>query len=1563
MLNISFLTHNDIAEDQSKNNKVKLFGELFPQSSQRDENFYNFSKIMLAKLPENLISHLNGDDLLNFLTELYRDLQNRKKKKYYINSFSGLSDKFTLGNFAIITIITDDRPFLVDSLREYFYEINLNQQFIVHPIINVKRNNKGEITEISEPYIGSSNESFVAVFISNISDDELENIKTEIEDIYENVLIVVDDYPKMIGFLKQLAHRYQGISSETADFIHWIADDKFIIQGVRIISNIKSDKEFSVDQLGVYKFNRTTKLIPSIIKAVKDNKIMRINGYPLVIDKAIYKSKVKKRRNYDRIILVDGSGENLSIVSIIGVFTKDALKSSPLDITLIKNKIKNVVEYFNFVNGSHDHKWLIDILESFPKTEIFNFDEQTLISILKTIFSIQGKNQIRLFYKTFHPQKNLYIFLALPSERYSSELVNDIRSGLESFFSAKTIDVSIREDDHGYDFIHFNLYTKELITDINENRLKSMISDLIKGWEEEFYNILSEELPGYEADKVFDTYVNAFPENYKVKCSPKEAVYDINNLKKLATLAVYSALYKENKKLIIKIYKKQRMLLTDIMPIVDNIGLKVNEEDIFELKFTDNETFYIHSIYLDCIENTESFFDKYRDSLPELVDNVILDNIENDRLNRLIVSACLNYREVDLLRAMRNYLEQINSMFKRNTIEDALLNNPDISNLITKYFLEKFDLSIQKRFLDEIMDDLMNKIEEVKSVVEDRILRCFVDILKNMLRTNYFIKPTKNYISFKISSKTLGILPDPKPLYEIYVHSANVEGIHLRGGKVARGGLRFSDRHDDFRTEILGLMKTQMVKNTVIVPVGSKGGFIVKKRFEDREVDKNHVIEQYKTFIRGLLDITDNYSGKRVLHPQDVVIYDENDPYLVVAADKGTATFSDIANSVSLEYGFWLGDAFASGGSAGYDHKKVGITAKGAWECVKRHFRELGKDIQKEPFTVIGIGDMSGDVFGNGMLLSKQIKLVAAFNHMHIFIDPDPDPAASFKERLRLFKLPRSTWNDYDRTVISKGGGIFERSAKKIELTSEIKSLLKTNKDYATGEELIKLILKSDAELLWNGGIGTYVKDSSETNVEVGDKVNDNVRIDAEELKVKVVGEGGNLGFTQKARIKFAMLGGKINTDAVDNSAGVDMSDHEVNIKILLSHLIKTKQIRDLKERNRLIADLTDEVTDLVLRDNFEQSRILSIELINAEHNILPYKELANYLRNIGLLNFEIEKIGFIKEKRGITRPELAVLMAYTKLFLFDEIVEEVDINEPILRKLYESYYPKSLIEKYGDSIYEHKLIKEILATVMVNRFVNQFGFVNFLSLHTTYGKDFYKIILRYFQAEEIFELPSVRSQLDQLDQKRSSDTLYKAFIEIEKTLLVATEWLLNDSNFILLQENKDLFKNMLTKLGSVPGGELKKLFRTFEQELVSGGIPSQIAYEVAKIRFSKPVFDLFEVVVKESLDIELLIKNYYQMSESLNFKILSGKIKDVKPADQWDNINKDNMLKKVKILQKKFAHRVTLEPEWFKNILKEEKLFFANYFNFIESLEKGESYSLIPYNVILESLDKIVRL
>lgn len=1559
MLNISFLTHNEVGEYLKENKKHSNFRDILMVYENTEPLFYKFSLLLLKKMPDNLISHLSKEDFINFFRELYVSLNDRRKKRFFIKSFGGMSDKFTLGNMSVITITTDDRPFLVDSLREYFYEIDMNKQFIVHPILNVKRNLKGDIVDISEPYIGSNNESFVMIFLPNTTEDEVELIKQEIEDIYENVILVVDDYPKMSSFVKQVGERFRNVNIDTYNFLSWLADDNFIIQGVRVIGNVQDSKTFNLEQMGVYKFNRTTNIIPSIIDAVLNNKVQYIDNFPLIIDKAIFKSKVKKRANYDRVILVDKSENGLSIITIIGVFTKDALRSSPFEISLVRNKVKKVIDYFGFVNGSHDYKWMVDILDTFPKTEIFNFDENTLKDILETIFSIQGKNQIRMFYKTFLPQKNLYLFLALPSEKYSSELVKELKMECERFFNAKTVDISLRDDDHGYEFIHFHFYTKEPIYNVDEAKLKSLVADLIKDWDERLYELINSEITGHDSDKLYDDFVDKFSENYKVKCSVKEALNDIKVIIDWHTDCLVSSLYMEGSKLVIKIYRKEKMLLTDIMPIIDNMGLKVNEEDIFYLSYGDG--FFIHNIYVDCIENVETFYNEYNKLIPELVKNVIAEYVENDILNRLIISSKLNYREVDLLRGIRNYLEQINGQLKKNSIDDTLLNNSEISFLLIQFFNDKFQPGLKNRVYDKIRGEILDKIEKVTSVVEDRILRCFVDVLTSMCRTNFFLN--KNYISFKISSKSLSILPEPKPLYEIYVHSAKMEGIHLRGGKVARGGIRFSDRYDDFRTEILGLMKTQMVKNTVIVPVGSKGGFIVKKRYEDREKDKNHVIEQYKTLMRGLLDITDNYIGKKVVHPEDVVIYDGKDPYLVVAADKGTATFSDIANSVSLEYRFWLGDAFASGGSVGYDHKKVGITAKGAWESVKRHFRELGKDIQKEEFTVIGIGDMSGDVFGNGMLLSKKIRLIAAFNHMHIFIDPDPDAEKSFKERERLFKLPRSTWMDYDKTLISHGGGIFERSAKKIELSKEIKDLLKIEKDTVTGEELIKYILKSEAELLWNGGIGTYVKDSTESNSDVGDKVNDNVRIDAEELKVKVVGEGGNLGFTQRARIKFSLLGGKINTDALDNSAGVDMSDHEVNLKILFEHLIKSKVLKDIRERNKLVAKLTNEVTDLVLRDNFEQSRIVSIEEQNASNNQLVYAELANYLKDTGLLKFDIERIEFITENRKPTRPEIAVLLAYTKLYLFDQIVEELDISNKIASSFYESYYPKTIIKDYREHIYEHKLVREICATVMLNKFINQNGIVNFLKLHKAYGKPFSKIIQRYFIADELFNIKDIRSKIDDLDAKSSPGAIYAAIVEIEKTLNVATEWLLHDSNLEMLDSNLDKFKQLLGILPNHITGNVKKAVKKFESKLLELGLPSGLVSEISKIRYYKPVFDLFEIVLKYGIEPEKLVKNYYNSSDIMHFKLISNGIKSIEPNNRWDYTNKEHLFKKVKDIQKKIAYKTSMKDNWLKTVMNNEDAFFVNYFSFLKSIEAGEKHTLIPFNVVLESLDKIVEL
>jgi len=1557
MYNITFSK-----DSEAEYKKHELFYEekikkIFSNFKKSNEPFYNFASIFIKSVPYNLIEILSNEDILNFTQTLFDTFNSRKKKKYLQTVIEPYNNNFFIGNFSIIVMNTDDRPFLVDSIREYFYEINLNSQFILHPIFSVKRNSKGNITEIDKPQIGTKNESFVVIFIQDAQPADLKNISEELNKIYDEVCLAVDDYPEMSRMLDNLTLYYKNKSNEVASFLQWINSNNFIIQGVRILNDINlKDETYKLEQYGIYKLNRTIGIIPNLIKALKNESFKFVNGYPIVVDKALYSSKVKKRNNYDRIILVDNKGDFLTLISMVGIFSKDALKTPPYNISIVKHKMDEIIDYFGFVNGSHDHKWLIDILDAFPKTEIISLDKETLINILKTVFSMHGKNQIIFYTKDFKPLKNYYVFMTFPQEKFSTETLLAIKSIFQNTLDANTLDISVRNDDHGYVFAHFHFYCKDIksIEKIDLTKIETQISELIKDWKDELYEELKIRFSGIKSDQLFQKFGNAFSETYKTKCTPHEAGEDISFLDNLS--GIKANLYTDDTKTTIKLYTKERILLTDIMPVIDNIGIKVNEEFTYKVN-CDNDNYFINSIHLADIHDPKQFKKQYSKILPELIINVITEKVENDKINSLSIIENLNYKEIDFLRTVRNYIEQINPLYRRVSLNEALINNSQISKLLIEYLYEKFKPGQKKRDFITIENNILSHIDKVVSVQEDNILRHFYKVITAIVRTNYFI-PGKDYISFKIKSKELDIVPEPRPMFEIYVHSAQMEGIHLRGGKVARGGLRFSDRPDDFRTEILGLVKTQMVKNTVIVPVGSKGGFIVKKRFDDRELDKEHVINQYKTLIKGLLDITDNYKGKKVVHPDNVVIYDEKDPYLVVAADKGTATFSDIANSVSIEYGFWLGDAFASGGSAGYDHKKVGITAKGAWESVKRHFRELGKDTQSEPFTVIGIGDMAGDVFGNGMLLSDKIKLLAAFNHIHIFVDPNPDPETSFVERLRMFKLPRSTWKDYNPELISKGGGIFERSAKKIEISPEIKKVFDIPVDVVSGEELIKYILKAKAELLWNGGIGTYIKDDLETNEEVGDKANDNVRINASDLRVKVIGEGGNLGLTQKARIRFALNGGLINTDAIDNSAGVDMSDHEVNLKILFDVLMKNNELKDMKSRNSLIAKLTPEVTELVLRDNYLQTQIISCDLIKSENNLISYVDTAEYLQSIGLLNFKIENINFIKEKRQITRPELAVLLAYTKIMLFDSTVNEFNHDSDLLKQEYIQYYPKTIITNYSKYFEEHKLKNEITATVAVNKAVNQAGIPFFIELHKSTGQPYAKLIERYLFADKLLETSEIRKKIEALDLKIDAKIQYAMLIEIEKTLKVATNWLINDNNFKLINENMDTFNKVSKNIIGNLKGKFKENYDSLFGKLTSCNCKPGISKAVCDIKFIKPAFDLFEIILKNQLDMSKTVKNYFNIGSLFNLPIFINGIKETNITTTWDRINRDNLLNRIKLFQKDFCQKYTMYGEsWLKSLEKEEQIFFVNYNKFLESIIAGEFNSLIPYNVMLDSL------
>ncbi|MDQ3497609.1 MAG: NAD-glutamate dehydrogenase, partial [Actinomycetota bacterium] len=879
-------------------------------------------------------------------------------------------------------------------------------------------------------------------------------------------------------------------------------------------------------------------------------------------------------------------------------------------------------------------------------------------------------------------------------------------------FEGANVEYNVRLSESVLARVHFIIYTKPGETpEYDEEEIEGRIVETTRSWTDNLYDALIEQCGEEQGIELFRKYRDAFSPGYRAGFLPRTAVSDVQRMETLKSdddlgMSLYHPIEEPEDFLGFKLFRLgEQVSLSEILPLLEDMGVEVVDERPHEVKPAGSPPVWIYDFGLVHEAGGELQTGEVKEIFQDAFVRAWRGAVENDGFNRLVLRARLTWREISILRAYCKYLRQTGSTFSQDYMEDALVTNQHIARLIVDLFEARLDPSRQNEAESErLKQEIEEALEAVVSLDEDRILRSFLDITLATLRTNYYQSTPdgdrKPHLSFKLDPERIPGLPLPRPRFEIFVYSPRTEGVHLRGGEVARGGIRWSDRREDFRTEILGLMKAQTVKNAVIVPVGAKGGFVVKRPPSEggREALQEEVVACYKTLIRGMLDITDNISGDEIVSPPDVTRYDDDDPYLVVAADKGTATFSDIANELSAEYDFWLGDAFASGGSVGYDHKEMGITARGAWESVSRHFRELGHDTQNEDFSVIGIGDMSGDVFGNGMLLSRHIKLVGAFNHMHIFLDPDPDPEKSFDERERLFGLPRSSWTDYDEGLLSEGGGIFPRTAKSIPLSQQVREMLSVEAESMTPTELMSAMLKAEVDLLWNGGIGTYVKASSESNAEVGDRANDVLRIDGNELGCRVVGEGGNLGFTQMGRIEYALSGGRIYMDAIDNSAGVDCSDHEVNIKILLDAIVEAGDMTE-KQRNELLASMTDEVGDLVLRDNYQQTQAISQAAALAHPMVDVHARYIHALEHEGRLDRTLlflpgdEELGERRsENKGLTAPELAILLSYSKITTYQDLLNSDAPEDPYLSQELERYFPAPLRDRFREQIHEHRL-------------------------------------------------------------------------------------------------------------------------------------------------------------------------------------------------------------------------------------------------------------------------------
>lgn len=1115
-------------------------------------------------------------------------------------------------------------------------------------------------------------------------------------------------------------------------------------------------------------------------------------------------------------------------------------------------------------------------------------------------------------------------------------------------------------------------------------------------WKDQLQNELTQQYGKKKGTLLSKKYGQGFPVSYIDNYDVEVARHDINYLEKLSeqnTLEIcfYVAPNETENPLYLRLFQwKKSIPLSDILPILENFDLRTENATPHKITLAnDDQIVWINDF---SVRYKQAAFEiaKIRDLFQAAFSMVYFGLSENDGFNKLVLGASLSWREIIILRTYAKYLLQLDFPFSQIFIEKTLANNASVTKDLVELFKVCHDparAKTAKTKINNLEEQILQKLELIPSLDEDRIIRHMFDLIKATLRTNYFQQTakdhkTKEYLALKLNSRAIPELPLPIPLYEIFIYSPRFEAIHLRNAKVARGGIRWSDRHEDFRTEILGLMKAQIVKNSVIIPSGAKGGFILKKvpPWATREMLQNEVLHCYKSFIRGLLDLTDNIKEGKLIPPDNIICYDDADPYLVVAADKGTATFSDVANGISKEYDFWLSDAFASGGSAGYDHKKIGITARGAWESVKRHFRELEIDLEKSNITVIGIGDMSGDVFGNGMIYSKRIKLIGAFDHRHIFVDPDPDPEISYYERLRLFNLPISSWEDYNNKLISKGGGVFKRSLKSITLTPGMKQALCVQEDTLTPNALIRVLLKAPVDLLFNGGIGTYVKSSQENQLDVGDRSNEHCRINANELRCKVVGEGGNLGFTQRGRVEFALNKGLINTDFIDNSAGVDCSDHEVNLKILLDNEVHGRKLTH-KKRNELLVSLTQEVAELVLKDNYYQALALSFSAFSAKKDIGLHTSYLKELETQDILNRQVEFLPNDKElverktaAIGLTRPELAVLLAYTKMHISHEILNSNLPEDSYLNQIIETAFPNSIRKKYQTAIHNHWLKRDIIATQLSNEIVNNMGITFVYQTQIETGASVAEIIRAYTVASVIFETNQLQRIIESLDFQLPLSEQFDIITNIRNLMILATRWFLRGNR--LKANLKNLIDHysrpikLLEKLiPDLMGGFTKQYLISLTKKFLKAGIPQEVAQRIATYRAIYTALNIIEVATNNKFDLVKTAQIYFTSGERMHLLWFRDQIASDSRKDQWHTLTRLALRDELDFAQraltvaimkvnKKEPHVPKLIEQWVNN----NQRILTRWDNLLSMLHSSPSIEYAMFFIVIREFIQLIN-
>jgi len=1467
-----------------------------------------FAAVYLRRLSADTAESMSAEELFAEVAGAFDFAASRGDRPTIVRAFNPtVAEHGYQRSGSVLETNVEDLPFLVDSVRAELTAEGIGIQRVLHPIVGFERDEAGAITRVLHPREASARESVMHFDLDRRLDDAaLEALAESVRAVLGDVRRAVIDFPamadrgrRMVQIATAGAARYADDEvDETVAFLEWLLQDHFIFLGYREY-RIEEETVSVVPRsgLGILSDEESSRFArPQPIASLRpDVRERALEGDLLIVSKTNRLSPVHRRARMDYVGVrkVSSDGRITGEARMLGLFTTKAYAEPASQTPLLNRKLRQILRHEDLIEGSHDYKAAVSLFDSFPKDELFSARTDDLRRAVVALLSLEG-DRVRLLGRVSSDGRSASLIAAVPAARYDAELLEAFTALLRDRFGTDAVDTHTVLAEGERVRVHANVHVPDGVPEISLRELEQRLVSLTRTWEDGLRERLVGRFGPTRGRQLAAEWGPRFPEYYRASIGQAMVVGDVECFDRLERegLPFVVDLQNEPGRTRVALYKTGgKVELGEAMPTLEDLGLRVIEEVPTRLLGGDGKT-WVQDFGVLGPGDRPLDLAAVGERVADCIAAVRRGDAESDSLNRLVLVAGLNWRQVNILRAYRMYRQRIGSRFTQGYQNDVLAANPELTAKMMSYFELRFDPSHDRDPENEtaLRDEILADLEALPSLDHDRILRNQLGLIDATLRTNAF-KDDRKVIAFKLRSADVPAIPQPAPLFEIYVYSPAMEGIHLRGGKVARGGIRWSDRMD-YRTEVYGLMRAQLTKNAIIVPAGAKGGFYLKDPPARRDELEAEVERQYVRYIDGLLQLTDNLVEGAVVHPEHLRVLDEDDTYLVVAADKGTATFSDTANRVSEERGFWLGDAFASGGSSGYDHKALGITARGAWESVKRHFSELDVDVATEPFTVVGIGDMSGDVFGNGMLLSDRIRLVGAYDHRHVFIDPDPDPDAGFAERKRLFEKPGSSWDDYDRELISAGGGVWPRSAKSIPLSPQARAALGVEEERMAPTDVIRAILRAPVDLLWNGGIGTVVKASDETDADAMDRASDAIRVDARDLRCRAIGEGGNLGVTRRGRVEFAREGGLINADFIDNSAGVDCSDHEVNLKILLG-LAERRGELDRAGRDELLREVTDDVVAHVLYDSFLQAQILSEEVVIAKGRMYAYEDLMAALESAGLLDRESERLPGteeIAERRrgghGLERPELALLLAYGKRALARDLLASDFCDDPWLEGDLRDYFPGRVVERFGHLLPEHPLRRELIAMVNANLVVNSLGPTFVSQLAAERGAEPADVARAYRIAREVTGARARWDAIENLPRTVDRRVVTELMIGVDRLVEGNARWYLAHDGGVPLADQIAAaaapLARLIAALPEIGSDEWRAHRRQVADDLVAQGVPEEVAWGHALTAELMQAPDIISVAERTGRPVEAVARAFHALAARLDIVWLLGALDDL---------------------------------------------------------------------------------